>query len=451
MRRMSDEVAIPDAQADNEELVRDMMETKLVLQGLRHGGEAGYGEARGMPDGKAVPDEAPALSLPSEGCPPCPAVLLLLLFSPLWLPLLPVLATSLFVTWLVLAVFEPPPITAPRIKLPDGRSVAYREQGLPAHRARHTILVLHGGPDCRLTGIPGIKTTLLEEFGIRLVSYDRPGYGQSDYFPGWSLTSSVIDILELADELKLGDRFWLLGYSGGGPYAWAAAKYIPERLAGIALWAPDGNPWWPSIAANSKVWKQMPVAARFRYLVSRHLPTVLPPWLVPYLIPTWFVRCFIVPFMRPLLLYMLLLYEGHRDRRKLRQRRMLQALAYTVRESLRQGNLQAVYEDLILPTQDWPFDIAELRTFTGPVHVWQGTDDRDVPFSLNEAAVKILPTAVLHALPREGHFSWFCFNDSGHREVLQTLLGPPQGPAVGEASPVEHDLLDDILIDEMED
>jgi hypothetical protein len=34
------------------------------------------------------------------------------------------------------------------------------------------------------------------------------------------------------------DKFWLIGYSTGGIYAWAAMKYIPHRLEG----KPSGIP-----------------------------------------------------------------------------------------------------------------------------------------------------------------------------------------------------------------
>ena len=34
-----------------------------------------------------------------------------------------------------------------------------------------------------MKGIPGVKESLLEEFGIRLVTYDLPGFGESDPHP----------------------------------------------------------------------------------------------------------------------------------------------------------------------------------------------------------------------------------------------------------------------------
>lgn len=37
-----------------------------------------------------------------------------------------------------------PPVTSPRIKLSDGRHVAYREAGVPKEEANHKIIIIHG-------------------------------------------------------------------------------------------------------------------------------------------------------------------------------------------------------------------------------------------------------------------------------------------------------------------
>ncbi|KAF2300553.1 hypothetical protein GH714_014014 [Hevea brasiliensis] len=71
-------------------------------------------------------------------------------------------------------VFIHPP-SADRILLPDGRYMAYREQGVPADRARFSMIAPHTFLSSRLAGIPGLKTSLLEEFGVYLLTYDLPG------------------------------------------------------------------------------------------------------------------------------------------------------------------------------------------------------------------------------------------------------------------------------------
>lgn len=73
---------------------------------------------------------------------------------------------------------------------------------------------------------------MLEEFGIRLVTYDLPGFGESDPHPNRNLESSALDMLYLANALGVNGKFWVVGHSGGSMHAWAALRYIPDRLAG---------------------------------------------------------------------------------------------------------------------------------------------------------------------------------------------------------------------------
>lgn len=83
-----------------------------------------------------------------------------------------------------------------------------------------------------VAGIPGISDKLLEKYAVRVVSYDRPGIGQSDPHPKRNYNTSAQDMAYIADVLGMGDKFWVLGYSAGGAHAWAALHYIPNRLAG---------------------------------------------------------------------------------------------------------------------------------------------------------------------------------------------------------------------------
>lgn len=82
-------------------------------------------------------------------------------------------------------------------------------------------------------GIPGLKASLLEEFGVRLLTYDLPGFGESDPHPDRNLETSAMDMLLLADAVGVNHKFWVVGYSSGSMHAWAALRYIPDRLAGM--------------------------------------------------------------------------------------------------------------------------------------------------------------------------------------------------------------------------
>ena len=153
-----------------------------------------------------------------------------------------------------------PPITAPRIKLRDGRHLAYKEHGVPAKVAKYKIIFVHGLSACRygpviLKSLPQVTIffifielfywshliphpntlilntfqELIEELGLYILSFDRPGYGESDPHPTQTLKSLALDIEELADHLKLGSKFYVIGYSIGSHLVWGCLKYIPHR------------------------------------------------------------------------------------------------------------------------------------------------------------------------------------------------------------------------------
>ena len=58
----------------------------------------------------------------------------------------------------------------------------------------------------------------------------------------------------------------------------------------------------------------------------------------------------------------------------------------------------------------------------------QGTDDQVAPPSMAEYISRVLPDAIIHKLPNEGHFSFFYFCDECHRQILSTLFGEALGP-----------------------
>jgi pimeloyl-ACP methyl ester carboxylesterase len=61
----------------------------------------------------------------------------------------------------------------------DGRLLTYRDNGDPAAAA---VVDHHGTPGSRLDGHPD-EDAMLAELGLRIVTYDRPGYGASDPHP----------------------------------------------------------------------------------------------------------------------------------------------------------------------------------------------------------------------------------------------------------------------------
>jgi pimeloyl-ACP methyl ester carboxylesterase len=108
---------------------------------------------------------------------------------------------------------------------PDGRTLAYEQDD---HRDGVPVFVLHGTPGSRLSGHHP-DPSRVREAGLRVITYDRPGYGGSTRQQGRSVVDCVADIAAIADELGIA-RFVVSGSSGGGPHALAAAARLPERV-----------------------------------------------------------------------------------------------------------------------------------------------------------------------------------------------------------------------------
>ncbi len=111
----------------------------------------------------------------------------------------------------------------------DGRQLAFEQVGDPAGTP---IFSLHGTPGCRLSGRhPDLSR--IGAAGLRLITYDRPGYGRSSRHRGRRVVDCVGDVAAVADELQL-ETFALTGGSGGAPHALAVAARLPERVTRVA-------------------------------------------------------------------------------------------------------------------------------------------------------------------------------------------------------------------------
>ncbi len=102
------------------------------------------------------------------------------------------------------------------------RRLAYLDTGDPGAPA---VFHLHGTPGSRLGHHP--DPAVYE--GVRVLSYDRPGYGGSEAVPDRTVADAADDVAAIADALGI-ERFGVFGVSGGGPHALACAALLPERV-----------------------------------------------------------------------------------------------------------------------------------------------------------------------------------------------------------------------------
>jgi pimeloyl-ACP methyl ester carboxylesterase len=132
-----------------------------------------------------------------------------------------------------------------RLKItgPQGRrlevEVAGPEDGEP--------LVFHcGTPSAGLLFAPLVRVGAHR--GLRHITYSRPGYGASSRHASHTVADCASDVAAIADGLGF-ERFFTLGWSGGGPHALACAALLPGRvlaaasIAGVAPWDAEGLDW----------------------------------------------------------------------------------------------------------------------------------------------------------------------------------------------------------------
>jgi pimeloyl-ACP methyl ester carboxylesterase len=111
-----------------------------------------------------------------------------------------------------------------RLTLRDGRTLAWREYGPP-----------DGTPMLRFQGTPGSRYSRYpheesyDRLGVRVLVFDRPGYGASTRLPGRGVAVVADDAAELLDHLGL-ETVHASGGSGGGPHVLAFSGRHPERV-----------------------------------------------------------------------------------------------------------------------------------------------------------------------------------------------------------------------------
>ncbi|KAL3536124.1 hypothetical protein ACH5RR_004585 [Cinchona calisaya] len=306
-----------------------------------------------------------------------------------------------------------PPITAPRIKLRDGRHLAYEEHGVSKDKAKYKIVFVHGFRCCRHDAdiTATLSVDLIESLGIYIVSFDRPGYGESDPNPNRTVQSMASDVEELADQLELGSKFYVVGFSMGGQALWSCLKYIPHRLAGAALIAPVVNYWWPGFPGNlsNEAYNHQLPQDQWAFRVAHYAP-----WLTYW----WNTQNFFSPAavvaQSPAVLSRQDLELVAKDSKK----RDYEA------HITQQGEFESLHRDLIVGFGNWEFDPMDLENpfpnNEGSVHIWQGDEDRLVPAPLQRYIVERLPWIRYHELGGSGHM--FPFLEGMGDNILKALL-----------------------------
>jgi pimeloyl-ACP methyl ester carboxylesterase len=269
------------------------------------------------------------------------------------------------------------------IELPDGHSldidVTGPADGLP--------LIFHHGTPGGVTQLRALQRASAAR-GLRLVTYSRPGYGDSARRPGRTVADDHANVVAVLDHLGAG-RCLVAGWSGGGPHALAAGAQLADRvagvlvIAGVAPYPADGLDWLAGMGAQN--------VEEFGLAVQGDLA------LRPYLDAD---RLHLEHASAAGVIQQLSSLLPEVDRAVLTDE-VGDDLATNLREGVRTG-VDGWLDDDLAFVQPWGFTLADVRV---PTFLWQGSADLMVPFAHGRWLAEHLPGARVHLEPGEGHLS----------------------------------------------
>jgi pimeloyl-ACP methyl ester carboxylesterase len=267
----------------------------------------------------------------------------------------------------------------------DGRRLAVEISGDPMGQA---VFFLHGTPGSKVGPLPrGLK---LGGMGVRLISFDRPGYGESDRLPGRTVAAVAPDVAAIADHLGI-DTFAVIGRSGGGPHALACAALLPDRvtrasaLVSLAPWDAEGLDWFEGMASSNidayssaradpeqYIARLVQQAAKIKADPRSHVAGLGPEM-------------------------------SESDRRVVADAGIRALLAATFADALRDSP-DGWSDDVLAFGSPWGFDVADIRV---PVLLWGGMSDVFSPVGHTRWLAGRIPEAQVWTPPSRGHFDAF--------------------------------------------
>ena len=272
------------------------------------------------------------------------------------------------------------------VTVPDGRTVAAAQWGDPQG---FPIFSLHGTPGSRMGRHP--DEDAVRALGIRVVTYDRPGYGASTRHPGRRVVDCVGDVAAIADALGI-EQFAVTGGSGGGPHSLAVAARLPERVlrarcvVGVAPFDADGLDFYAGMDAENIT--EFGFAEKGEAVLHPELERMAAETLErvaadpsKVLSDDWEL--------------------ADADRAVLADPGIQTVMGEMVREAFRNGAWGWVDDDLAF-LQPWGFDVSEIRV---PVEVRYGAQDVLVPAAHGAWLARHVPGAEVTVDQAAGHLA----------------------------------------------
>jgi len=265
------------------------------------------------------------------------------------------------------------------LELNDGRMLGYAEYGDPDGKP---VFHFNGSGGSRLERPSDIS--ILTELGIRYISTDRPGHGNSTPQKDRELLNWPDDIASLADHLEI-NKFFILGWSAGGPHALACAYKMPERVISGAIVSGLAPPDRPDPYKGYRGFFLLLM------VLGRKFPRLV------YSIRRMAAKQINNPSEKMTDRFVRSLPEA--DRRPFENPDVKELFLADIKEGYKQGGDGPARDDIII-NQPWEFDISEIQT---RFDIWQGDSDLNVPVNQGYYQAKLLAESTFHLMKNRGH------------------------------------------------
>ncbi|KAF4966106.1 hypothetical protein FSARC_6157 [Fusarium sarcochroum] len=290
--------------------------------------------------------------------------------------------------------------------LSDGRTLGFAEFGKPDGKP---VLYFHGFPSSRLEAQP--VHDMAQRCGIRLVALDRPGFGLSTPKPDYQILDWSTDVMEFARANDIA-QFSVLGLSGGGPYALACAYALPKgMLSGVGLFA--SAPHWAAGAHHMDRYR------RVLSVCTRYCPSVVEVGLlVLYRFLKWLVTT--GPVTRRIGKWLEKQDESKEPgtvTTKSHSQRVNDLMRILIDEPFRQGASGAVQEARLLSSQDWGFQLEQVKYDN--VQIWHGRKDANAPITMIRYMAQRLPHCELYEFENDTHYTMFKHLEPALRSLVE--------------------------------
>lgn len=265
------------------------------------------------------------------------------------------------------------------VELKDGRKLAFAEYGVP-----DGIPVFHfnGSGGSRLER-PTDQTILLD-LGIRYISFDRPGHGNSSPKQDRELLDWPEDVAFVADHLSI-ERFHVLGWSAGGPHALACAYRMPESVISGAIVSGLGP------ADRPHPYEGYRGFLKLLMILGRKYPNLV------YVFRRMTAKQINNSSSKMGDRFVKSLPEV--DRKPFEDASVKEMFLSDIVEGYKQGGDGPARDDIIINTP-WQFDIKDIQT---RFDIWQGDTDSNVPVNQGVYQDSLLLDSKLHILKGKGH------------------------------------------------